>query len=174
MLSINERFTQIYDDYYSIIYRYFFYKTGDKQSTEDLTAETFLKAYINFEKFDDKKAAIQTWLMTLAKNIYTDNYRKYKNQIYSPEELLAETPDTTDLEQEFLKADTYKILYKAIGELNEQEKNLIALKYSAELKNKEIALIIGKSERHTAVMLGRTITKLKNILIKMGVDSYDE
>jgi len=174
MLSINEKFTQIYNGYYSIIYRYFFYKTGDKQSTEDLTAETFLKAYINFEKFDDKKAAVQTWLMTLAKNIYTDNYRKYKNQIYSPEELLTETPDTTDLEQEFLKADTYKILYKAIGELNEQEKNLIALKYSAEFKNKEIALIIGKSERHTAVMLGRAITKLKNILIKMGVDSYDE
>jgi len=156
-----------------MLYRYFFYKTGNKQVTEDLTSETFLKAYINFAHFDDKKASIQTWLMTLAKNIYIDNYRKYKNQLYVSDESLIEMPDMTDFEESLFKTDTYKILYKAMSGLNDKERNLIALKYSSELKNKEIALIIGKSERHTAVMLGRAITKLKKILIKMGVDSYE-
>ena len=173
MISINEQFTQIYDDCYRMVYRYFFYKTGGKELSEDLTAETFLKAYTNFSHFDDKKASVQTWLMTLAKNIYIDNFRKHKNQIYVSDELLTETPDTTDFEKEILSADTYKILYKAMSYLGDNEKNLIALKYSAELKNKEIAVIIGKSERHTAVMLGRIITKLKKTLIKMGVDSYE-
>ena len=173
-LSINEQFTQIYDSYYSMVYRYFFYKSGNKQVSEDLTAETFIKAYTSLTRFDAKKAAIQTWLMTIARSIYIDNYRRYKNQIYiscisdvSAEVLL------DNLEKTVLTDDTYKTLYRAIGELTEKERNLIALKYSSELKNKDIALLIGKSERHTAVLFGRALKKLKKILIKMGVDSYE-
>lgn len=138
-----------------------------------MTADTFVKAYKNLIRFDDKKAEIQTWLMTIAKNIYIDNYRKNKNKVYVSDDILNETPDMINLENMIIDNDTYKILYKAIGELNDKERNLIALKYSSELKNKEIALLIGKSERHTAVMIGRVITKLKKILIKMGVDGYE-
>ena len=156
-----------------MVYRYFFYKTGNKHLTEDLTAETFVKVYINLTHFDDKKAEAQTWIMKIAKNVYIDNYRKYKNQLFISDEILIEVTDMADFERAVFTADTYKILYKAIGELSDKDRNLIALKYSSELKNKEIALLIGKSERHTAVMLGRAVTKLKKILIKMGVDSYE-
>lgn len=172
-LSINEQFTQIYDSHYSMVYRYFFYKSGNKQVSEDLTAETFVKAYTNLTHFDEKKATVQTWLMTISKSIYIDNYRKHKNQIYISDESLIEMPNMTEIEQTIFTNDTYKILYKAVGELNEKERNLIALKYSSELKNKDIALLIGKSERHTAVLLGRTLAKLKKILMKMGVDNYE-
>ena len=170
MLEINEQFTQIYDLHYRMVYRYLFYKTGNKQLTEDLTSETFLKAYTNFTRFDEKKAAVQTWLMTLAKNTFIDNYRKCKNQLY---ELSDEMQDITNFEDEVLSADTYTILYKAMGDLGENDRNLIALKYSSELKNKEIAVMLGKSENQTAVMIGRAMEKLKKILIKMGVDSYE-
>ena len=172
-LSLNEQFTQIYDSHYSMVYRYFFYKSGNKQVSEDLTAETFLKAYTNLMRFDQQKAAVQTWLMKIAQNIYIDNYRKYKNQIYVSDEFLTEMPDIISVEKTVFTADTYEILYKAISGLNEKEKNLIALKYSSEFKNKDIALLIGKSERHTAVLLGRALKKLKQILIKMGVDDYE-
>jgi RNA polymerase sigma-70 factor (ECF subfamily) len=156
-----------------MIYRYFFYKTGDKQLTEDLTAETFVKALINFDRFDDKKAALQTWLLALGKNIFIDNYRKCKNKVYVSDEALFEIPDITDLEKTVFTFDTYKILYKALGELSDKDRNLIALKYSSNLKNKEIASLINKSEQHTAVILSRTLTKLRKILVKMGVDSYE-
>jgi RNA polymerase sigma factor, sigma-70 family len=173
-LSLNEQFTQIYDSHYSMVYRYFFYKSGNKELSEDLTAETFIKAYTNLMRFDQQKATIQTWLMTIAGHIYIDNYRKYKNQIYASYELLAELPNTNSVvEKTIFTADTYEILYKAISGLNEKERNLIALKYSSEFKNKDIALLIGKSERHTAVLLGRALKKLKQILIKMGVDDYE-
>lgn len=141
--------------------------------TEDLTAETFVKALINFYRFDDKKASLQTWLLALGKNVFIDNYRKYKNQVFVSEEALIEIPDTTDPEEAVLTSDTYNVLYKALGELNDKNRNLIALKYSSNLTNKEIASLINKSEQHTAVLLGRTLTKLKKILIKMGVDSYE-
>jgi len=172
-LSVNEQFTQIYESYYSMIYRYFFYKSGNKQMSEDLTAEVFVKAYTNLMRFDERKANIKTWLMMLAKNIYIDNYRKYKNYIYVSTENIIEMSDITDFENAVITDDTYNILYKAIAELNEKERNLIALKYSSEFKNKDIAVLLGKSERHTAVLLGRIITKLKKILIKMGVDNYE-
>ena len=141
--------------------------------TEDLAAETFVKVFINFDRFDDRKAALQTWLLVLGKNVYIDNCRKCKNKVFVSEEALIEIPDTTNPEEAVLTSDTYKVLYKALGELSDKDRNLIALKYSSNLTNKEIASLINKSEKHTAVLLGRTLTKLKKILIKMGVDSYE-
>ena len=53
--------------------------------------------------------------------------------------------------------------------LSARERHLIALKYAAGLRNREIAGLFGKSERHTAVLLCRTLKKLRKILEKEGV-----
>ena len=169
----DEQFTCIYESNYRTVYRFFYYKTGSKYLSEDLTAETFAKAYVSIERFDEKKASMLTWLLTIGRNVFVDNYRKYKHQIYVSYDELGEMSNTYAPESEVIGSEINGMLYKAIAQLNDKQRNLVALKYSCELKNKEIAGIIGKTERHTAVMLGRTLDKLRQILQEMGVESYE-
>lgn len=156
-----------------MIYRYFYYLTGNSHSSEDLTADTVLKAYRSLSAYDEKKAGSGTWLMVIAKNTYTDHMRRNKIQVYAGDDALSEIPERGDPFAPVFSDERDKALYAAIGKLNESERSLIAMKYSAELKNREIAKIIGKSERHTAVMLCRTLAKLKKILNEMGVYDYE-
>ena len=170
---MDELFEQIYDENYSVIYRYFYYRTGSTQTCEDLTAECFLKAYQALPAYDNKKSAVLTWLMVIAKNTYIDFARREKFKAYCDEDSFAEIHDDSDPFDLIYKDEINKILYLAMSELSEKERGLIAMKYSAELKNKEIAEIIGISERYTAVMLGRALNKLKKILERKGVN-YNE
>lgn len=170
---MDKLFEKIYDENYTMIYRYFYYMTGNNHLSEDLTADTFLKAYRFLSGYDEKKAGIGTWLMIIAKNTYTDHMRKNKIQVYVGDDTLSDIPERDDPFSHVFSDERDKMLYAAIGKLKESERNLIAMKYSAELKNREIAKIIGKSERHTAVMLCRTLAKLKKILNEMGVYDYE-
>ena len=171
--NMDKLFERIYDENYSMIYRYFYYRTGSSQTSEDLTAECFLKAYQALPAYDDKKSAVLTWLMVIAKNTYIDFARREKFKAYCGDENFEEIPDDSDPFSSIYADEIKKVLYSAMSELSEKERGLIAMKYSAELKNKEIAGIIGISERYTAVMLGRTLNKLKKILKRKGVNYYE-
>mgnify|MGYP004703204533 FL=1 len=76
---------QAFDDlirlYYDYIFGFFLKSTMDKDLTEDLTQETFLKMIRNIERFvPDGRAGFGTWLVTIAKNSYIDHLRR--NRIF--------------------------------------------------------------------------------------------
>lgn len=170
----NERFERIYDENYRTVYRYFYYKTGNRQSAEDLASETFIKALKYFARYDESRSSAGTWLLILGRSVFVDYCRGRGNRVYEPEEVMSELEFSETPEVRLIEYETYAALYSAIGELSEKERNLIALKYSSGLKNREIAAVIGKSERHTAVLLCRALTKLKKILTEKGVDLNEQ
>lgn len=72
---------QAFDDlirlYYDYIFGFLLKSTMDKDLTEDLTQETFLKMIRNIERFDpDGRVGFGTWLVTIAKNSYIDHLRR--------------------------------------------------------------------------------------------------
>ena len=76
---------QAFDDlirlYYDYIFGFLLKSTMDKDLTEDLTQETFLKMIRNIERFDpDGRVGFGTWLVTIAKNSYIDHLRR--NRIF--------------------------------------------------------------------------------------------
>jgi RNA polymerase sigma factor (sigma-70 family) len=60
------------------LYNFFRYRVGDDLVAEDLTAETFEKAWRNRHRYRYDLAAFSTWLFTIAKNILADYFRKHK------------------------------------------------------------------------------------------------
>ena len=155
-------FAELFRAEYSTVYRYFYYRTGSRTMSEDLTQETFVRAYRAFARFDPSRASSATWLLTIARRLTSQH-------VYAETEVPESVAGEESPEAELCRRETNAALYRAMAMLSERERHLIALKYAAGLRNREIARILGKSERHTAVLLCRTLAKLRKILEKEGV-----
>ena len=162
-------FAELFRAEYSTVYRYFYYRTGSRTMSEDLTQETFVRAYRAFARFDPSRASSATWLLTIARRLFVDEWRRTSQHVYAETEVPESVAGEESPEAELCRRETNAALYRAMAMLSERERHLIALKYAAGLRNREIARILGKSERHTAVLLCRTLAKLRKILEKEGV-----
>ena len=162
-------FAELFRAEYSTVYRYFYYRTGSRTMSEDLTQETFVRAYRAFARFDPSRASSATWLLTIARRLFVDEWRRTSQHVYAETEVPESVAGEESPEAELCRRETNAALYRAMAMLSERERHLIALKYAAGLRNREIARILGKSERHTAVLPCRTLAKLRKILEKEGV-----
>lgn len=141
------------------IYNYFRYRFGDDFLAEDLTSETFEKAWKYREKYKRDLSAFSTWLFTIAKRVSIDHYRRRHFEM--PLEEATDLPDTlVNMEEMAQKRDDFKRLSRLLAHLSDRERELVALKYGAGLTNRSIARLSGLSESNVAVILHRIIIKL--------------
>lgn len=141
------------------IYNYFRYRLGDNTLAEDLTSITFEKAWRARERYRRDLSAFSTWLLTIARNVATDHLRQRRDQV-SFEALRAEpasdAPDTV-----YARRAEIEALGALLAQLPDRERELIALKYGAQLNNREIARQLGLSESNVGTTLHRIVTRLR-------------
>lgn len=148
------------------IYNFFLYKVGDREFAQDLTATTFERAWKLRSRYQTKIASISTWLFGIARNVLKEYLRNVKMTAQRSattlrcEELLLSVDIEKDIQQQQEKEQLRKILL----ELPEREQDLIALKYGAELTNREIAKITNLSESNVGSILHRTVDKVRTRL----------
>jgi RNA polymerase sigma-70 factor (ECF subfamily) len=68
-------FEALYERHYSEILRFCFWKMRNRQDAEDLALEAFVKAYLNWEKFDPARGSFRAWIFEIARNLCTDFFR---------------------------------------------------------------------------------------------------
>src|SRR5882762_1388586 len=61
------------------VYNFFRYRVGDGTVAEDLTSLTFEKAWVARQRYRRDLGAFSTWLMTIARNVATDYYRRRRD-----------------------------------------------------------------------------------------------
>jgi len=154
-----------FDDLYHAelprVYNFFRYRVGDNQLAEDLTAETFEKAWRNRERYRNDIAAFSTWLFTIARRVAQDYYRKHRhNEI--PLNEISNISSNELTEDFFQQRDDFARLSVLLARLEDREQELVALKYGAELTNRAIAGLSGLSESNVGVILHRTIQALRS------------
>ena len=79
--SETELISRIYHRYVDGIYRFIYYKTYDKQTAEDLTSKTFLKAVEKIHTYDKNRGADSSWLYGIARNQVIDHFRINKQSV---------------------------------------------------------------------------------------------
>ena len=72
-------FETLYVRYMEAIYRYIFFRVGDEAQAEDLTEETFVRAWEALPKYQHRKHPFSSWLYRIAHNLIVDHYRKRKS-----------------------------------------------------------------------------------------------
>ncbi|OGN93381.1 MAG: hypothetical protein A2Z75_08875 [Chloroflexi bacterium RBG_13_50_10] len=156
-------FTALYEEHMAYVFRYINYRVGNRNEAEDLTSVVFEKALSAFHRYDEKKAAPQTWLLTIARNTVTDHLRKSSRRNTMPLDNVIgiESADPSPPE-ETERREEYEQLRVCLAALAHREQEIISLKFGAELNNRQIASVIGLSENNVGTILFRAICKLRN------------
>jgi RNA polymerase sigma-70 factor (ECF subfamily) len=141
------------------IYNFFRYRVGEGPIAEDLTAMTFEKAWSARHRYRRDQAAFSTWLFTIARNVATDHFR-HQREFMSLEEV-AENSDPQTPEDAILRNLDFQRLTMLLAKMPDRERELLSLKYAADLNNRTIALITGLSESNVGTILYRTIRSLR-------------
>ncbi len=155
-------FATLYEQHVTQIYRYLRSRAATDEDAADLTQQTFLKALDALPAFDDRGLPMVAWLFRIARNLATDAYRRRKNTVdweFLPEALQAgsdASPEQTAIHREALCR-----LGDLLVRLDPDQRELLALRFGGNLKAREIALIVGKSEAAVKKQLGRLLQSLK-------------
>lgn len=152
-------FERIYRTEMPKIYNFFRFRIGDGPIAEDLTADTFEKAWRKRDSYRKDLASFTTWLYTIAKRVAIDHYRKKRPEI-SFESAGPLTADETPEDLTTRQAD-FERLSVLLAQLEERDRELVALRYGAGLTNRAIAGLTGLTESNVGVILHRTMTKLR-------------
>jgi len=158
-------FDEIYNEYANVVFKYLMSLTMDPDLSEELTQETFYKAYKNIDKFDGK-CKMSVWLCQIAKFSYFRYYKKEKRKHeFAPEE---QTESTVEIEDEFMKAHDTISLHRIIRTLGEPYKEVFYLRFFGDLSYQQISEIFGKSESWARVTFYRAKEKIRTIFNKDG------
>ncbi len=144
------------------IYNFMRYRVGDDKVAEDLTAETFEKAWRNRQRYRRDLAAFSTWLFTIARHVAIDYFRKPHQEVDMEGTMPVDTNESMDdLVQ---KHSDYERFTSLISELSGRDRELVALKYGAGLTNRAIASLSGISETNVGTILHRITQQLRTEL----------
>lgn len=163
-LRKEKAFKMVYEHYYDYIYNYFYYHTFQREVTEDLTSITFMKVLEKGNLYDDEKAKVVTWLLTIAKNVWVDYLRKKKGDI-SIDDLLEQDAPRENVTYD--RIENQVDIQRMLGNLTERERMIIVLHYYMNLSYGEIARHLDISEKCASVTASRTLKKLKTNLEKI-------
>ena len=165
---MNVDFGRIYDEYYSKIYNYVYYRLLNRENAEDVVSDVFFKALNNIGRFDGKNASVSTWLFKIASNSVNDYFRKNKRAAFTPLEQIKIAEDFTVLD-DMIDEENLRSLHKALQGLDERSRTVVALRYWGELSYAQIAEQTGLSEKNVSVILSRALVKLKNLFEKAEI-----
>lgn len=169
MIEINTKriVTEWYDRYSDSVFGYIYVMVRDYQLAEDLTQETFLKAYEKHHLFNNQ-AEPKTWLFSIARNQTIDYIRRQKplnllKGLFHTKEETDNTPqDAMELREESEE------LYKALNKLKQPYREVIILRKLKGFNTKETSEVLNWSESKVKTTLHRAIPALEKQLTKEG------
>lgn len=148
----------VYADQLPRVYNYFRFRVGDDSLAEDLTAVTFEKAWRGRDRYRRDRGAFSTWLFTVARNEAASHFRRVNHDV--PLVDAVAIPDARSVEDTVARGSDHARLLVLLTRLPARDRELIELKYGAELTNRAIAHLMGLSESNVGTLLGRVVRRL--------------
>lgn len=154
-------FEEIYQTYFSAVYRYARSLTLDEQAAEEITEETFYHAMRSLGTFRGE-CEIRVWLCRIAKNLWYSMQKK--NQRFAGEEAMENLADERDLLAGIADKQTALEIHQILHGIDEPYKEVFSLRVFGELSFREIGGLFGKREHWACVTYHRAKTKILNQL----------
>jgi RNA polymerase sigma factor (sigma-70 family) len=139
------------------VYAYVAYQVGDGPIAEDVTSEVMERAVRYRESYDPRKAQPATWILGIARRTIAD-HRGVQETLPLPDDT---GTDPGDLESSVVERLTVE---RAIMRLGERDRQLVTLRYAADLSARQIAVVLEMETHAVDVALGRALVKLREEL----------
>jgi RNA polymerase sigma-70 factor (ECF subfamily) len=152
-------FNELYDLYFTKIYNFIYFRTHHRETAEDLTSKTFIKAWENIHQFNEEKGAFSSWIYSIARNNVIDHYRKEKTTMDISQVLDLSSSENiekdTDLKVQLDQVKEY------IKDLPQEQQDIVIMRVWDDLPYKDIAQILKKSEASCKMSFYRTMQKIQ-------------
>ena len=155
----SEAFEALYRRTFPRIYGYVATLLRDRAAAEEVTAQTFERAYRKRRSFRASRGSEEAWLFGIARNAALDELRRRKRRAA----LHTETEDVNAvaIDEQAEDALRREVVRAALTRLDPRERELVALKFAGGLSNDEIARVVGISATNVGTRLHRTLEKLR-------------
>lgn len=155
-----DAFRELYRLYFPRVYAYVAYHAGRVGETEDLVADIFVKVVESLGTFEYRGAgSFAAWIFRIAHNHISQFYRGH-NDLLSIDEVSDVTSDDLSPDQAIIRKEQFILLRGLLQTLSPRRQEIIRLKFFGELRNQEIAAVLGLDERTVASHLCRGIEDL--------------
>lgn len=148
---------ELYKHNAQMVYRFLLSQCRDEQLSEDLTQETFLRAFQSLERFDGS-CKLSTWLCQIARHILLQHYEKNGKSV--PIELSEELPAKDNVEQQVIHRIELDDVFLKLQTLPASMRQVLYLRVLESLSYKEIGTIMEKSENWARVTFFRAKEQL--------------
>ena len=153
----NEACERLYEACYMRVFSYVMTITGDRHQAEEITQETFFRAFSKLNSFRGEADEV-TWLCAIARNLAVDEKRRQGRFGELPEEAVAREKAVEQAAVE--KDDSFRV-HMALHALEEPYREVFELRIFGELSFREIGTIFGKTENWARVTYHRARLKLQ-------------
>ena len=158
-------FGEIYDLLLDKIYRFIFFRVGNKEDAEDLTENVFVKIWKNISSYENKGLPFEAWAFRIARNTVIDFYRTKKQKITLTDNIKETVADEKETHEELLHNQMLKeVIFSKMKSLPDSYREIIILKFIEEKDNKEISEILEKPEDQVRVLQSRALKALKTLI----------
>lgn len=154
---VNLQKEKIYSEYKKKVFGYIQSHVANLQIAEDLTSDVFVKVFEKFDRYDEKKASLSTWIYLITKNTLIDYFRVKREA----SELTEMVSDNSSVEDEVCNNEMLCKLAAGLKQLDSRERNIIILHFYSGKTMKEISAQMGISYSYTKLLEKKAFEKLK-------------
>lgn len=159
-ISTPVAFSEMYELNRLAVFRYIYSITGGpSDDAEDLTAETFIRAWKARHTFEGALDSAIGWLIGIAKRLVIDNHRR--NIIRKTSKLHSDIKAEGTTEEEILIIQQKQQLLDLLKKLPADQREILVLRYMLEWKVNQIAAHMGLSDNHISVIIHRSLADLR-------------
>ena len=158
-----EIFQRIYAHSHLIVFRFIYgLQGGPTEDVEDLTAETFARAWKSRRRFNGSEQAALGWLLKIARNLVIDTHRRQKTRGYAQDiEQYIIPSDGPNPEDQAQVREQVKTLWMLLHTLPDQQREILVLRYMLGWRVQEIGLHLEIKENTVSVYIRRAINQLR-------------
>lgn len=159
----SEDFGRLFDEYAEPLFAFLVYRTGNRALAEDLVADTFERVLRSRNRFNPRKGSEKSWIYTIALNLHRDQARRQGVEQRALEQVAADGGRSVEVTG-IATIDDSQGLQLALARLSDSEREVIALRFGADLTVREMARVLGQKEDAVQKRIQRTLTKLREEL----------
>jgi len=160
-----EAFGILYQENVKKIYNYIYYRTGNNHDAEDITSRVFQRALKHITRYKKTNVPFAAWLYRIAHNLVANFHRDGKRKKEVPLEDHAYLQVKIEMpERQIENQQEVDKLLEAIHLLSNDRQMVLILKYVEDLPNKDIGIIMGRSEGAIKSLYHRTLIELRDIM----------
>jgi RNA polymerase sigma factor (sigma-70 family) len=151
-------FSAVVESELDAVHRYLLFLTGNRTVAEDLTGETFEKAFRSWRRFDPRRGTARAWLCRIARSSALDYFRSEERRRRREDRYASGLPESVD--DEIGPGP----LESAVARLSPAEREVVALRVLLELDGPTAARVLGISITACSTRLSRALKKLEEMM----------